>query len=116
MCERCKIFILRSNVLFNSSAPQWNDETWFVYNVSRYSELTVTLYDKTDVDDFIGQFIIRNLLSYDPHPAGNEIIGVTGQNSGSFHLSIQSMQTKQLPRYMFDSSCRYFCHNSSILG
>ncbi len=76
--------------------------------------------DKKLADDYIGQFIIRDLINYNPPPQGHKILGAFGQYNGCFHLSVESMKssadTKQLPRYIFDGSCRYFPHESSAIG
>ncbi|CAF3477388.1 unnamed protein product [Rotaria sp. Silwood1] len=117
------VISFKSIALPRTLEPSWYDAEWIVRNISRHAELIVTLYDKYDrklSDDFIGQFIIRDLINYIPSTKGHDIINASNQYNGCFHLSIQSMksseETKQLPRYTLDSSCRYFCHNSMTMG
>ncbi len=113
----------RSTILSNTSTPQWDDEEWIVRNVPRDAKLVVKLYDKDDeqlADDYIGRFLIRDLINYNPPLKGDKIIGAFGQYNGRFHLSIQTMrsteETKQLPQYTFDGPCRYFRHDSLAIG
>jgi hypothetical protein len=107
----------------NTPAPEWNDEEWIIRNIPYNAKLTVKLYDKEDgtlTDDYIGQFLIENLINYNPPLEGHKIVGALGQDNGRFHLSIRSMKSsedsKQLPPYTFDGPCRYFRHNSVSMG
>ena len=113
----------RSNIIRNTSAPEWENEEWIVRNIPQQAKLTVQIFDKDDekpVDDYIGRFVIKDLIDSTPPPKGYKILGAFGQNNGRFHLSIQSQpsteHTRQLPRYTFDGPCRYFCHNSLVVG
>ncbi|CAF2529367.1 unnamed protein product [Rotaria sp. Silwood2] len=113
----------RSTILPNTSKPIWNDEEWIVRNIPPTAKLTVKIYDKDDgklADDYIGRFIIPDLINYDPPSKGHKIIGVFNQYNGRFHLSIQttktSEETKQLSVYTYDGPCRYFRHNSLAIG
>ncbi|UJR14277.1 hypothetical protein I4U23_001267 [Adineta vaga] len=107
----------------NTSSPTWDNEQWIVRNIPRNAKLIVKLYDKDDeklADDYIGRFIVDDLIDYQPPQKGHKIIGAFGQYNGRFYLSIQSMQssdeTKRLPRYTFDGPCRYFRHDSYAIG
>jgi hypothetical protein len=109
--------------LCNTSSPKWNDQEWIVRNIPRAAKLIVKIYDKDDekfADDYIGRFIIHDLINYNPPIKGYKIIGTLGQYNGRFHLSIQSTksseESKQLPHYTFDGPCRYFRHDSLAIG
>ena len=113
----------RSTILRNTSAPQWDDEEWIVRNIPRQARLVVKLFDKDDgklADDYIGRFVISDLIENKPPEKGYKIIGAFGQYSGRFHLTIQTMQsteeTRQLPQYTYDGSCRYSRHDSLSIG
>ena len=113
----------RSTILSNTSTPQWVGEDWIIRNIPRNAELTVELHDKDDeklVDDYIGRFVVRDLINYNPPEKGHKIIGSLGQYNGRFYLSVQAMESteesKQLPKYTFDGPCRYFRHSSVAVG
>lgn len=115
--------MFRSRILSNTSSPEWKNEEWIVRNIPYCAKLLVRIYTKNDIaprNDFIGQFTIANLINYEPPVNGHDILDSCGQFSGCFHLSIQanlsSDETKQLPRYTSDSSCRYFCNISLFIG
>lgn len=117
------LFNFRSIIQANTSAPTWHDEEWTVRNIPRDAKLTVKLFDKDDEkvpDDYIGRFAIDDLIYYHPPSQGHKIVGALGQNNGRFHLSIEAMpsneETAQLPRYTFDSVCRYSRHDSLAIG
>ncbi|CAF0762283.1 unnamed protein product [Adineta steineri] len=112
-----------SIIIPNTSVPVWDDEEWIVRNIPRNAKLTVKLYDKDDeklADDYIGRFVIDDLINYTPPTKGHKILGAFARNNGRFHLSIQSMrsseETQQLPRYTFDGPCRFSRHNSLAIG
>ncbi|CAF0836537.1 unnamed protein product [Adineta ricciae] len=112
-----------SSILPNTSSPKWENEEWIVRNIPATARLSVTVFDKDDdepMDDYIGQFEILNVTNYHPPPSGHDILSLTGSKHGQFHLSIQSIQssdeTKHLPRYTFDGPCRYFRHDSFVVG
>ena len=113
----------RSTIKRNTAAPEWDDEEWIVRNIPRHAKLVVKLFDKDDdkiKDDYIGRFIISDLIDEKPPEKGYKILGAFGQYSGRFYLSIHTMQsteeTRRLPRYTFDGPCRYFRHDSVAIG
>ena len=86
-------------------------------------KLTVKIYDKDNtklMDNYIGRFIVSDLINYNPPEKGHKIIGTISRYNGHFHLSIQAIKssedTRQLPCYTFDGPCRYFRHNSLAIG
>jgi len=117
------LVLYRSSVIPNTSAPIWNNEEWIVRNIPFDAKLTVAIYDKDDDkinDDYIGRFVINDLINYTPPSNGHKIIDASGHNNGSFYLLIQSMRSseeiKHLPRYTFDGPCRYSRHDSLVAG
>jgi hypothetical protein len=113
----------RSTILSNTSTPEWDNEEWIVRNIPLNAKLTIKIYDKDDeklADDYVGRFEIIDLINYQPPIKGHKIIGPFGQYNGRFQLSIQSIESseesKKLPRYTFDGSCRYSRHNSFAIG
>ena len=113
----------RSTILSNTATPKWDDEKWIVRKIPPDAKLTVELYDKDDdkiIDDYIGEFKVRDLINYDPPPKGHKIHGMFGEKAGYFHLSIDckesSEETKHLPSYTFDGPCRYSRHDSISVG
>ncbi|CAF1314102.1 unnamed protein product [Rotaria sp. Silwood1] len=112
-----------STILSNTSKPIWKDEERIVRNIPSTAKLIVKIYDKDDeklADDYIGRFVISDFIHYYPPSKGHKIIGTFNQCNGRFHLSIQvtktSEETKQLPPYTYDGSCRYSRHDSLAIG
>ena len=113
----------RSTILIDTLNPTWTDEEWIVRNIPLNAKLVVSIYDRDDDtpnDDYIGQFEIKNLATYQSPDQGHTILDAKHRPSGSFRLTIESSpspeSSRQLPRYTFDGPCRYSRHGSSSFG
>ncbi|CAF4813659.1 unnamed protein product [Rotaria sp. Silwood1] len=92
-----------STILSNTSKPIWKDEERIVRNIPSTAKLIVKIYDKDDeklADDYIGRFVISDFIHYYPPSK----------------VTKTYEETKQLPLYTYDGSCRYSRHDSLAIG